>query len=188
MRNIILASQSPQRKQLLEQAEIEFEIKTAHANEDYPANLAVESVPVFIATNKALAVLDTLNEESDAIIIAADTVVILENTIIGKPTDLAEAKNILKSLSGKTHKVVTGVVIQSKNKTETLQETTEVEFLELTDAQINHYVDKYHPLDKAGAYAIQEWIGLIGIGGINGDFYNVMGLPVNKVLSTLSKF
>jgi septum formation protein len=190
MEHLILASQSPRRKQLLEQAELSFTIRTAHSDENFPADMEPEQAPLFIASNKAEAVFETLTEEEreNAIIIAADTVVILEGKIIGKPTDAADAKNILRQLSGKVHKVVTGVVIFSKNKKEEISEVTEVHFLALSEAQIEHYVEKYKPLDKAGAYAIQEWIGLTGIKKIDGDFYNVMGLPVSKVLSKLSSW
>jgi septum formation protein len=190
MEHLILASQSPRRKQLLEQAELSFVIRTAHSDENFPADMEPEQAPLFIASNKAEAVFETLSttEQQQAIIIAADTVVILEGEIIGKPIDTEDAKNILKRLSGKIHKVVTGVVIFSKNKKEEICETTEVHFLPLSEAQIDHYVEKYKPLDKAGAYAIQEWIGLAGIKKIDGDFYNVMGLPVNKVLNTLKNW
>jgi septum formation protein len=149
-----------------------------------------EQAPLFIASNKAEAVFETLNEaeQQNAIIIAADTVVILDGKIIGKPVDANDAKNILKQLSGKVHKVVTGVVILSKNRKEEISEITEVHFLPLQKKQIDHYVEKYKPLDKAGAYAIQEWIGLTGIKKIDGDFYNVMGLPVSKVLDKLNSW
>ncbi|MFA6058188.1 MAG: Maf family protein [Taibaiella sp.] len=190
MEHLILASQSPRRKQLLEQAELSFVIRTAHSDENFPADMEPEQAPLFIASNKAEAVFETLNEaeQQNAIIIAADTVVILEGKIIGKPTDADDAKNILRQLSGKVHKVVTGVVIFSKNKKEEISETTEVHFLPLQEMQIDHYVEKYKPLDKAGAYAIQEWIGLTGIKKIDGDFYNVMGLPVSQVLNKLSNW
>ena len=137
-----------------------------------------------------IVVYQTLNEEEqqNTIIIAADTVVILDGKIIGKPIDAGDAKNILRQLSGKVHRVVTGVVIFSKNQKEEINETTEVHFLTLSEEQIDHYVEKYKPLDKAGAYAIQEWIGLIGIKKINGDFYNVMGLPVSQVLNKLKNW
>lgn len=190
MEHLILASQSPRRKQLLEQAELSFVIRTAHSDENFPADMEPEQAPLFIASNKAEAVFETLNEteQQNAIIIAADTVVILDGKIIGKPTDADDAKNILRQLSGKIHKVVTGVVIFSKNKKEEISEMTEVHFLPLQEMQIDHYVEKYKPLDKAGAYAIQEWIGLTGIKKIDGDFYNVMGLPVSKVLNKLSNW
>lgn len=187
MKKIILASQSPRRKQLLEQAELAFEIKTAHADEHYPAGMAPEQVPLFIAANKARAVLETLPEEEgrETIIIAADTVVVLEGRIIGKPEDEEDARSILKDLSGKVHHVITGVVLLSGTESVAITEATEVHFHTLSAEQIAHYVQRYRPMDKAGAYAIQEWIGLVGIRKIDGDFYNVMGLPVNKVLQAL---
>ena len=190
MKKIILASQSPRRKQLLEQAELTFTIKTAHANEDFPDDMLAEYAPMFIAKNKAEAVFQTLNNEEKAgsIIIAADTVVILDNKIIGKPQDEADAAQILRKLSGQMHKVITAVVLQTAQGIEEIKDITEVHFLPITDAQISHYLKNYKPYDKAGAYAIQEWIGLIGIKKIDGDFYNVMGLPVSRVVAALDKY
>jgi len=190
MKQIILASQSPRRKQLLEQAELTFTIKTAHANEDFPDDMLAEDAPMFIAKNKAEAVFQTLddNEKNNSIIIAADTVVVLENKIIGKPKDEADAQQILRTLSGKIHKVITAVVLQTAQGVEQINETTEVHFLPLTNEQIKHYLENYKPYDKAGAYAIQEWIGLIGIKKIDGDFYNVMGLPISRVVAALGEY
>lgn len=185
MPEIILASQSPRRKQLLEQAEIEFSIFTAHADEDFPVDMNTDDVPLFIARNKAEAV---WHQRQDCLVIAADTVVILDNKIIGKPKDKADAYKILSALSGRTHHVITGAIIRSRDKTITIREKTEVVFRVLTEQQITHYIEKYQPFDKAGAYAIQEWIGLVGIEKINGDFYNVMGLPVSKITDALSTF
>lgn len=186
MQKIILASQSPRRKQLLEWAEIPFDIITSNIDESFPENLPADEVPVFIARNKALAVQKKLND-STQIILAADTLVILNEKIIGKPTDRKYAIKILQSLSGKKHFVITGVTIL-KGKTEiSFSDKTEVLFHALTNAQIEFYVDKYKPYDKAGAYAIQEWIGVVGIKSVNGDFYNVMGLPVSKVVQQLNK-
>lgn len=189
MKNLILASQSPRRKQLLEQAELSFTIRTAHSDEHFPADMDPEQAPLFIAANKAEAVFLELSEaeQLDALIIAADTVVILDGEIIGKPVDAEDAKNILRRLSGKVHKVVTGVVLFAAGEKQEINEITEVHFLPLDEQQITHYVEKYQPLDKAGAYAIQEWIGLTGIRKIDGDFYNVMGLPVSKVLTVLHR-
>lgn len=188
MKQIILASQSPRRKQLLEQAEITFTIRTAHADEDFPADMDVELVPLFIAKNKATAVSESLtdDERANSIIIAADTVVVLDEQIIGKPADEEDARAILNTLSGRVHKVVTGVVIQTLEGIKEISEITEVHFLPLTAQQITHYLTRYKPYDKAGAYAIQEWIGLTGIKKIDGDFYNVMGLPVSRVLAELA--
>ncbi len=180
MNKIILASQSPRRKMLLEWAEIDFEIRVKETDESFPFDIPVEDVPVHIARNKAIAV-----KHPDEIIIAADTIVVLNNEIIGKPKDRPDAFNILSRLSGQTHHVITGVVIMKNDKEILFSDTTEVQFYELGYDQINFYIDKYKPYDKAGAYAIQEWIGVVGIKKINGDFYNVMGLPISRVVKTL---
>lgn len=183
MQKIILASQSPRRKQLLEWAELPFDILVQETDESYPAGLPVDKVAIHIAKNKALAI-----QQSHHItipILAADTIVVLQNEIIGKPANRADAINILTKLSGQKHFVITGVVILYNEKEIAFADTTEVEFYELTAEQISFYVDQYKPYDKAGAYAIQEWIGVIGIKSINGDFYNVMGLPVSKVVKAV---
>ena len=189
---VILASQSPRRKQLLEGAEIPFEIIVHTTDESYPAELSVEDVAIHIAENKALAVQAFINENTTTankkIIIAADTIVVLGNEIIGKPTDRLDAIEILQKLSGERHKVITGVVMVDAEKKVAFADITEVEFHSLTTEQIIFYVDKYSPYDKAGAYAIQEWIGVVGIHSIKGDFYNVMGLPVSKVVQALQQW
>ncbi len=187
---IILASQSPRRKQLLQWAEIPFEVLVSDADESYPQGLSAENVAVYIAKNKAFAVKKLADQKNDSnkIIIAADTIVVLNGEIIGKPKDREDAIAILKKLSGQTHKVITGVVIVSLEKEIAFADVTEVAFHELTADQLAFYVDKYQPYDKAGAYAIQEWIGVVGIKSINGDFYNVMGLPVSRVVQELKKF
>jgi septum formation protein len=186
MQKIILASQSPRRKQLLEWAEIPFDIITSDGDENFPEDLHADEVPVFIARKKALSVQQKIND-SARIILAADTLVVLNSKIIGKPADKKQAIQILQSLSGKKHLVITGVVIVKQKNEISFADTTEVFFHELTNAQIEFYVDKYKPYDKAGAYAIQEWIGVVGIKSVNGDFYNVMGLPVSKVVQQLNK-
>ena len=186
MNEIVLASQSPRRKQLLQWAEINFDVIVKETDESYPEKLQVEDVAVYIARNKALAVKKEIHD--DKIIIAADTIVVLGDEIIGKPKDREEAVNILSRLSGNRHLVITGVVITKKEKEIAFADTTEVWFHDLTKEQIEFYVDKYKPYDKAGAYAIQEWIGVIGIQKISGDFYNVMGLPVSRVIKELSSF
>ena len=183
---LILASQSPRRKQLLEWADVPFEVRVSDSDESYPEGLTFEETAIHIAKNKAIAVKKML--QNSTTILAADTIVICNNEIIGKPTGKEDAINIIKKLSGKTHQVVTGVFICRDEKEIFFAETTEVSFYELTDEQIVYYVDKYQPYDKAGAYAIQEWIGVIGIEAIKGDFYNVMGLPVSKVIQALNKF
>lgn len=186
MQPIILASQSPRRKQLLEWAEVPFEIIVKSTDEHYPFGLQPEEIPVFIARNKALAVKQEINE--NRIILAADTVVVLGESIIGKPVHKEEAISILLALSGQKHRVITGVVILKDEKEISFADITEVEFHDLSEQQIEFYVNKYKPYDKAGAYAIQEWIGVVGIKAVNGDFYNVMGLPVSRVVQALNKF
>lgn len=187
MQPIILASQSPRRKQLLEWAEVPFEIIVQNTDETFPAHLSIEEAPVYIARQKGLAVQQAIKNthSSNKIILAADTVVVLNNTIIGKPKDAAHAIEILQNLSGKTHRVITGVVLLHNGAETSFANITEVTFHTLTTQQIMFYVEKYKPYDKAGAYAIQEWIGVVGIHSIDGDFYNVMGLPVSKVVQAL---
>jgi septum formation protein len=184
MANIVLASQSPRRKQLLEWAEVNFEIIVEPTDETYPDNLDPCNVAIYIATQKAAAV---KNKAPDKIIIAADTIVVLNNEIIGKPKDRQDAVQILSKLSGSHHQVITGVSIWNKSTEVSFSDLTDVEFHYLTQSQIEFYVDKYKPYDKAGAYAIQEWIGVVGIKTIRGDFYNVMGLPVSRVVQALEK-
>lgn len=185
MNKIILASQSPRRKQLLAWAEVPFEIVIKETDEHFPPGLAPEEVAIYIARNKALAVQQLRKEE---VIVAADTLVVLGDNIIGKPVHREDAVSILLALSGEKHKVITGVVIRKGNQEIAFADTTEVEFHNVSVKEIEYYVDKYKPYDKAGAYAIQEWIGVIGIKSINGDFYNVMGLPVSRVVKELKKF
>ena len=189
MNGFILASQSPRRKQLLAWADIDFDVIVSAAEEDFPAEMDVQEVPVYIAQKKAIAVQDKIKHElpihQGKWIIAADTIVVLENEIIGKPIDRADAIHILQNLSGKTHRVITGVYLINDTESINFSETTLVHFHPLTLSQIEYYVDQYQPYDKAGAYGIQDWIGVVGIQGIEGDFYNVMGLPVSKLLSYL---
>ena len=188
MNKIILASGSPRRKMLLEWAEVDFEVLSKYTDENYPPGLPVEQVPLYIAKNKALAVASTLPSGRKNILVAADTVVVLDGEIIGKPVDQRDAINILTRLSGRVHRVITGVVIYNETREISFADSTEVEFYELTPEQIIFYVEKYKPYDKAGAYAIQEWIGVVGIKNISGDFYNVMGLPVSRVVKALQQF
>lgn len=187
---IVLASQSPRRKQLLEWAEVAFDIIVEHTDEHYPPGLPADMVPVHIARNKAIAVQHSDKYQQLAggrTILAADTVVVLNNFIIGKPENRDHAIEILTHLSGAEHQVITGVVILHKGKEYSFADITSVWFHPLTKQQIEFYVDKYRPYDKAGAYAIQEWIGVVGIKSIEGDFYNVMGLPVSRVVNFLGR-
>ena len=185
MERIVLASGSARRRQLLEWAEIDFEILVKETPESYPADMAIVEVPVHIARNKALAVKGMVDPER--ILLAADTVVVLKEEIIGKPRDREDAIGILSRLAGNKHEVITGVVLVKGEQEIAFADVTTVWFHELEPAQLAAYVDKYKPYDKAGAYAIQEWIGVVGIKGIQGDFYNVMGLPVSRVVRELAR-
>ena len=184
MKKIILASQSPRRKQLLEWAEVPFEVVVKETDERFPPGLTPEEVAIYIARNKAVAVQQQVS--ADEVVLAADTIVVLGDNIIGKPVHREDAVSILLALSGETHRVITGVVIRKGNKEVAFADVTEVEFHNITVSEIEFYVDKYKPYDKAGAYAIQEWIGVVGIKSINGDFYNLMGLPVSRVVRELA--
>lgn len=185
MERIVLASGSARRRQLLEWAEVGFDVIVKNTDESYPSEMAIGEVPVYIARNKALAVKEDLSHER--VILAADTVVVLGEEIIGKPRDREDAIGILSRLAGNRHVVITGVVLLKGEEEIAFADSTQVWFHELTRQQIEDYVDKYKPYDKAGAYAIQEWIGVVGIRGIQGDFYNVMGLPVSRVVRELAK-
>jgi len=181
---LLLASKSPRRKHLLELAAVEFDIQTKDTDESFPASMLVEQVPEYIALQKAK---DIQLDFPNRTILAADTVVVLHGEIIGKPQDRANAIQILTRLSGQIHRVITGVVLLSPSQVISFSDSTEVEFHPLTLDQIEYYVDTCKPFDKAGAYAIQEWIGVVGIKKINGCFYNVMGLPISKVLTHYNK-
>lgn len=188
MKKIVLASQSPRRKQLLEWAEVDFDIIAEATDESFPGHLPPKEAAIHIARQKALAVQESevyKRYEQDMPVLAADTIVVCEGRITGKPANREDAIRILHGLSGKKHEVITGVVIVNGKKEKTFADITEVWFHTLTTEQIIFYVEKYEPYDKAGAYAIQEWIGVIGIERINGDFYNVMGLPVSRVVREL---
>lgn len=185
MAQFILASGSPRRKQLLEWAEVDFEVVVQPTPETFPPHLTPAEAAIHIAEQKAFAVQNFL--KTPCPVIAADTIVVLGSEIIGKPKDRADAIRILSTLNGRTHHVITGVVILSEGAPVKFSDTTEVTFHSLTTSEIEYYIDRYQPYDKAGAYAIQEWIGVWGIKHITGDFYNVMGLPVSRVVQALKK-
>ncbi len=191
MEPFILASQSPRRQMLLTWADVPFEVIVSDSDETFPANMDLDEVPVFIAKNKAEAVHEKIKlaypQHINKHIVAADTIVVLEGSVLGKPANKSEAIASLTALSGKTHRVITGVVLIYHGKEYTFSETTLVTFNLLTLDQIEYYVENYKPYDKAGGYAIQEWIGVVGIQSIQGDFYNVMGLPVSKLLQKLKQ-
>ena len=184
--NVVLASNSPRRKELLADLGINFEVRTIKGiDESYPAQLPVLDIAQYISRKKALVYQRDMSPQD--IIITADTVVILGDEVLGKPHSCEEACAMLRQLSGKTHKVVTGVTIVMQGHTSSFSAVTDVEFAPLDDQVINYYVDYYRPLDKAGAYGIQEWIGCVGVRHINGSFYNVMGLPLHRLYTELKK-
>lgn len=185
--HIILASNSPRRRELLSGLDLHYEVKVLpDIEESYPQNLPTEEIPLYIAAEKAAAY-KSLMKDND-LIITADTVVVLGSEVLGKPSDHDEARRMLRKLSGQTHQVITGVCLMTCNKERSFGVTTDVTFKELTDEEINYYVEKYQPLDKAGAYGIQEWIGYIGVTGLNGSYFNVMGLPVQRIYNELQNF
>ena len=184
--NIILASKSPRRQQLLHSIGIDFEVKTKEVEEVFPAGMSSEEVPVYLAKLKAVAFKNDLKEND--LLITADTVVCLSNEILGKPADYNEAFAMIRMLSGKEHEVITGVCLTSKLKSKTFFSSTHVQFKTLSSEEIDYYIQNFKPYDKAGAYGIQEWIGSIGITHIEGSFYNVMGLPVQKLYEEILKF
>ena len=184
MKKIVLSSNSPRRKELLGELGIDFEVRVIEGiDETYPKELSVEEVPQYIAREKARVYI----VGKDEVLLTADTVVVLGNEIMGKPHDEADAMRMLRQLSGKTHQVITGVCLTTNDKQVTFADVTDVSFVDLTDEEIKYYVDNFCPLDKAGAYGIQEWIGLAGVTGIKGSYFNVVGLPVHRVYAELKK-
>lgn len=183
---IILASQSPRRHQMLRELGVSFEIKIREVDEIYPEGLRPEEVPLYLAELKSKAFEKDL--ESNQLVITADTIVCIDEWILGKPVDRADAINMLKALSGRSHQVISGVCLQSVEKKVSFSTITHVHFKVLSDEEINYYIENYKPFDKAGAYGIQEWIGFIGIDGIEGSYFNVVGLPIQRLYQELLKF
>ena len=185
--HIILASKSPRRQELLRGMGVDFEILTKETDERFPSDMPLDEVPKYLSLQKSLAFAD---EElpADYLLITSDTVVICEGEILGKPKDREDAARMLQMLSGKTHHVVTGVTVRSAEKTESFAVRSNVTFAELDDEEIDYYIEHCKPYDKAGAYGIQEWIGYVGISGLEGSFYNVMGLPTRKLYGVLKAF
>lgn len=184
---ILLASKSPRRRELLQMMRIPFSIVSLGGiEESYPKEMPVREVPEFLSRLKADAFLKHINEEE--LIITADTIVINNDKILGKPHSHEEALEMLKSLSGKTHSVISGVTIATLKKAVSFSVETEVTFGHITDDEINFYVENYRPFDKAGAYGIQEWIGGVAVESIHGSYYNVMGLPIHRLYNELMKF
>lgn len=175
---IILASASPRRRELLAGLDLDFEVKVIKGvSESYPENLHAEEVPQYISREKAAA----YQIADDELLLTADTVVVVDNTILGKPHDAADARRMLRLISGRTHQVVTGVTLTTAKAQKTFGVATDVTFRQLTDDEIDYYITRYRPFDKAGAYGIQEWIGYVGVTSIHGSYYNVMGLPVQRI-------
>lgn len=184
--NILLASKSPRRQQLLKELGLEFSAINPEVDESYPEGLAMEEIPVFLAELKAKSFDGELKEND--LVITADTIVWLKGKVLGKPEDAEDAAQMLRLLSNNEHQVVTGVCLKSKQKQKSFYAVSNVTFKELTDEEIDYYIDRCKPFDKAGAYGIQEWIGYIGITHIEGSFFNVMGLPIQKLYSELLEF
>lgn len=182
---LILASKSPRRQELLRSLEVDFEIRTKDVDEDFPEDLDPNLVAEFLAIKKSEA-FEALAENE--LILTSDTTVICNGKILNKAADYNEAFGMIEMLSGKSHEVITGVCLRTSDQRITFSETTRVTFATLTTAEIDHYIKKYQPFDKAGAYGIQEWIGMIGIEKIEGDFYNVMGLPLHRLYRALLQF
>ncbi|MCD8302727.1 MAG: Maf-like protein [Prevotellaceae bacterium] len=183
----VLASGSPRRRELLTGLGLEYELRLMDGiDESYPATLRGEEIPIAISRKKSEAYLATLAE--DELLITADTIVYLDGRVIGKPRSEEEACEMLRALSGRTHEVMTGVTLATKRRSHSFGCTSRVTFAPLAEEDIRHYVSTFHPLDKAGAYGIQEWIGYIGVTSIEGSYYNVMGLPVQRLYTELKRF
>lgn len=182
----ILASKSPRRQQLLRSIGIDFEVKTKEVEETYPEKLSIEEISVYLARKKAEPFKKHLTENE--LLITADTIVCNKNKVLGKPRDKEEARQMLQMLSGDEHQVISGVCLTSVKKQKVFYSISNVQFKQLTESEIEYYIINYKPFDKAGAYGIQEWIGTIGITHIEGSFYNVMGLPVQKLYEEIQKF
>ena len=185
-KKIILASTSPRRQQLLKDMGLSFVVRSFDVEETYPKSLPNIEIPEYLAKLKAQPFKGTLNQGE--LLISADTIVCMDNHVLGKPKGKGEATKILLQLSGKKHQVITGVCLMSAKKQHTFHAITNVFFKELSKHEIDYYIENYKPFDKAGAYGIQEWIGYIGINHIEGSFYNVMGLPVQKLYEEIQKF
>lgn len=186
-RRIVLASNSPRRKELLAGIDVAYEIRRlTDIDESYPESLPHEAVAEFLARKKADAYRHTL--KTDELLITADTIVLLEETILGKPADKDEAFRMLRVLAGRQHRVITGVCLTTHVKQQSFSDTAWVTFGALSDEEISYYVSRYDPLDKAGAYGVQEWIGYVAVEKIEGSYFNVMGLPIHRVYRALKQF
>lgn len=185
--NIVLASNSPRRKELLQRMGLNFKVRTLFGiDESYPDSLRGEDIVRYISRSKANAYRSSM--APDELLITADTIVYVDGKVLGKPQSPENAKEMLRTLSGKIHQVITGVTILTANRTEDFGVTSQVKFAELTDDEINFYVNNYLPFDKAGAYGIQEWIGIVAVEEIKGSYFNVVGLPVQRLYQKLKTF
>ena len=184
---IILASNSPRRKGLLAGIGIDSEVRVLQdIDESYPADLPIQDTAEYISKKKAAAYREQLAD--DELVITADTIVVLDDEVMGKPADEQEASSMLHKLSGRTHQVITGVTLTTKERQQSFSVLTDVTFKQLSDEEIDYYITHYHPMDKAGAYGIQEWIGYIGVTGLSGSYFNVMGLPVQRIYEALKTY
>ena len=185
--NVVLASNSPRRKELLQRLGIPFKVRTLFGiDESYPDTLRGEDIVRYISRNKANAYRSSMGP--DELLITADTIVYLQGEVMGKPHDADDARRMLRALAGQVHQVITGVTIITANDMENFAVTSQVKFSDLSDDEINYYVDRYLPLDKAGAYVIQEWIGLVAVEELRGSYFNVVGLPIQRLYQALKRF
>ncbi len=184
---VILASNSPRRKELLAGIDLDFTVRVIDGiDESYPTDLPTKDIAAFISQKKAAAYRQTMS--SDELVITADTIVVLDDVVMGKPQDDADACRMLRALSGRTHQVITGVTLTTVDRQTSFSVETDVTFKTFTDDEIQYYISHYHPMDKAGAYGIQEWIGHIGVTALHGSYFNVMGLPVQRIYESLKSF
>ena len=184
---VILASNSPRRKELLAGIDVDFKVRVIQdIDESYPADLPTKNIAEYISRKKAAVYQQQMVD--DELIITADTIVVLGDEVMGKPHDEADASRMLHELSGQTHQVITGVTLTTTTRQQSFSVETDVTFKALSDEEIDYYVQHYKPFDKAGAYGIQEWIGHIGVTGLLGSYFNVMGLPVQRIYEALRKF
>lgn len=183
---IILGSASPRRQELLRGIDIPFEVISKDVDESFPISMTGVGIPMYLAEKKANAFNSIMTE--DIMLITADTIVLLEGKVLGKPTDKEDARRMLRQLSGKTHEVITGVCITTRTKRKTFHTTSEVRFAHLNESEIDYYLEHYGPYDKAGSYGVQEWIGFIAVEQITGSYFNVMGLPIQRLYNELKRW
>ncbi len=181
---IVLASQSPRRQELLRGLQVDFSVKVLDVDESYPNDIVGVDIPMYLAEKKA----DAYEIDDETLLITADTIVWHEGQVLGKPRDKTDAKRMLKQLSGKTHEVITGVCICTTKKRRVFHVISEVRFASLAESEIDYYLENFKPYDKAGSYGVQEWIGYVGVEHIDGSYFNVMGLPIQRVYNELKRW